>query len=28
LVAYLLLILYFRRQGGYRAIALSQAPNT
>ncbi len=26
LVAYLLLILYFRRQGGYRAIALPQAP--
>jgi MFS transporter, DHA2 family, metal-tetracycline-proton antiporter len=28
LVAYLLLILYFRRQGGYRAIALSHAPPT
>lgn len=26
LVAYLLLLLYFRRQGGYRAIALSKAP--
>jgi len=28
LVAYLLLILYFRRQGGYRAIALPQPPPT
>jgi MFS family permease len=28
LVAYLLLILYFRRQGGYRAIALSEVPPT
>jgi len=28
LVAYLLLILYFRRQGGYRPIALPQVPPT
>ena len=28
LAAYLLLILFFRRQGGYRAIALNQAPPT